>query len=89
MRSADDSATAGQSPEQQEHEVRIYRFWAYDPCNELPQESAYFLKMIQIINMNNMNNSPRNNPFSVLARKNQRYPRDGFNNISNYLLHSE
>lgn len=68
-----------------EHEVRIYRFWAYDPINGLPQETAYFMKMTQIINVNNSSQASRN---SLAARRNQLYPRDGYNNMANYLLHS-
>lgn len=73
------------SGENQEHEVRIYRFWAYDPSNDMPQETVYFLKMTQIMNVNNSSQQPRLPGFT---RRNQLYPKDGFNNMANYLIHS-
>lgn len=71
-----------------EIEVRIYRFWAFDPKNDLPLETVYFLKMIQIINANNLNQSSKSNLKSDIIQKKQLYPKDGYNNITNYLIHS-
>lgn len=82
------SNNSKETPEEnKEHQVRIYRFWAYDEKNDLPLESAYFLKMIQIINFNNPVHN--NDKFMAFARKSERYPKDGYNSISNYLFHSE
>jgi hypothetical protein len=70
-----------------EHQLRIYRFWTYDLSNDLPLESAYFLKMIQIINFNNPVVSNKFSSWGI--KKPDPYPKDGHSNVCNYLLHSE
>lgn len=78
----------GASLENKEHEVRIYRFWAFDTTNNVPFESAYFLKMVQIINFNNpvLTKSTKLHAF---PRKSDPYPKDNFGQIADYLIHSE
>ncbi|CAF0939077.1 unnamed protein product [Brachionus calyciflorus] len=72
-----------------EHEVRIYRFWSYDSETNLPTESAYFVKLIQIINFNNPQLiKPQQNRFNRRRRKDL-YPKDNFNDLTNYVIHSE
>ena len=75
--------------EDKEHEVRIYRFWSYDTNSNLANESAYYVKMIQIINFNNPQlNKPQQNKFNR-RRKKDLYPKDNFNDLTNYVVHSE
>ena len=77
---------------QPDHEVKIFRFWAYDPKNNVPCETVYFLKMVQIVNFNNpaFTKLPiQNTKFAQLNLRDGRYPRDSHANISNYLLHSK
>lgn len=81
--------TSKESENNKEHEVRIYRFWSYDPLNDVPNESAYFLKMLQIINFNNPVYSLSASKFTAFARKNEPYPKDSFDRIANYIIHSE
>ena len=71
--------------ENKEHEVRIYRFWSFDPTNHIPNESSYFIKMIQIINYNN----PLFTKVSKVSRNNESYPKNNFHDIASYVLHSE
>ena len=72
-------------PKKNFHQVRIYRYWAYDPANNIPTESNYFLKMIQIINYNN--------PVCVGDKKffkTQPYPQEDYSDaVANYVLYSE
>lgn len=45
---ADNGSTAKNN-----HTINIYRFWAYGSKTNVPNETSYFLKMVQYINMNN------------------------------------
>lgn len=71
--------------ESNEITVRLYRFWSFDPSNDIPNESAYYLKMIQIINFNNPIYSKTDN--RIISHRNNVYPRSS--NVSNYLLESK
>lgn len=64
------------------HVVRIYRFWAYDSANNLPIESAYFIKMMRAINFHN--------PVFKKASKFNRigYPKEEAS-VANYLMHAD
>ena len=73
-------------PSPKEFIVRLYRFWSYEPTNDIPNESAYYLKMMQIINYNNPIFTDVGNKF---ARKNSAYPREHLDNMSNYLIESK
>lgn len=64
-----------------DHIVRVYRFWAYDSANDIPIESAYFIKMLRTINFHNP-------VFNKLTKFNRiGYPKVGVE-IANYLMHS-
>ncbi len=74
-----------------EHEIRIYRFWSFDPVNQIPNETCYYVKICSIVNYNNpvFVKGPvdrRGLPF--LKKK---YPRDNTQNYrsANYLVNSE
>lgn len=71
--------------ESNEITVRLYRFWSFDPSNDIPNESAYYLKMIQIINFNNPIYTKTDN--RIISQRNNVYPRSS--NVSNYLLESK
>ena len=59
----------------------MYRFWAYDSANDIPIESAYFIKMLRTINFHNP-------VFNKLTKFNRiGYPKVGVE-IANYLMHS-
>jgi hypothetical protein len=81
------SELANDDPKRLMHQVRIYRFWAYDPANHVPVESNYFLKMIQIINYNN--------PVCVggggrRSEKVSSYPREDYSDaVASYIIHAE
>ena len=68
-------------------DVKIYRFWSYDLANNVPNETAYFLKMANIINAGN----PifYKNKYGNLRKP--AYPIDNADshNIANYIMHSE
>lgn len=71
-----------------ELEVRIYRFWTFDSESTLPNNSSYYVKMIQIINFNNPQlTKPNKNKFS--SRRKKDYPQDNFNDLTSYVIHSE
>lgn len=72
----------------EELEVRIYRFWAFDSESSLPNNSSYYVKLIQIINFNNPQLTKPNRNKSNLRRK-QDYPQDNFNDLTSYVIHSE
>ena len=61
-------------------ELRVYRFWAYETGNNVPSETVYFLKMLQIMNYNNP-------IFTKNVQSKKGYPMDE-KQITNYLLHS-
>ena len=77
------------SSHQDEHQVRIYRFWSFDPLNNIPNETSYFVKLINIINYNNpvYSKSRFNEKFGPIRK--DPYPRENKSNIANYLMHSE
>ena len=80
------TAKAEDNTVQKEFIVRLYKFWAFDPNNDIPNESAYYLKMLQIINYNNPIFTGLVNKFS---NKNDVYPREHLDNMSNYLIESK
>ncbi len=71
---------------QKEFIVRLYKFWAFDAINDIPNESAYYLKMLQIINYNNPIFTGSDSKFT---NKNSAYPREQIDNMSNYLVESK
>lgn len=78
------SSTRFNEEREQIHEVKIYRYWAYDPSNNIPTESSYFFKMIQIINFNN---SLFTKPSKFESTKKSDYPTNL--NVSNYVINSK
>lgn len=71
-----------------ELEVRIYRFWTFDAESNLPNNSALYVKLIQIINFNNPQLAkPSQNKFNLWRKRD--YPKDNFNDLTNYVIHSE
>jgi hypothetical protein len=72
-------------------EIKIYRFWSFDLANNVPNETPYFLKVINIINASN----PvfYKNKFAKINQNERRtaYPVDNkdSNKIANYIIHSE
>jgi hypothetical protein len=72
----------------EEHEVRIYRFWAFDPFNQIPHETSYFFKFLNIINFNNPLYSKMNSKYGGFMRKRDAYPKNS-QNVSRYALHAE
>ena len=80
------SIKASSNPEKP-HEVRIYRFWALDESSFIPVESAYFMKMIQIINFSNPVFQKTDNRFAHIKNNNM-YPRHKQEKAT-YLLHLE
>ncbi len=75
--------------EKPRHELRLYCFWSFDPENNIPNETAYFFKMIKVINENN----PK--VLQMLANNKHLKNKKIFKNIanmdaiSNYIIHSE
>lgn len=69
------------------HEVRVYRFWAYDSSNNIPIESSYFIKMLRSINFNNpvFKKPSRFTNFRQLPGA---YPKDT-GEVAGYLIHSD
>lgn len=65
------------------HDVRIYRFWGYDKVNDIPCESAYFIKMLRTINFFN----PIYKKVSKFGQIGN-YPKNQMD-VANYLIHSE
>lgn len=65
------------------HVIRVYKYWAYDPINNIPIESAFFIKMIRTINFFNPVYKKLNNRFNRIG-----YPKEGVD-IASYLLHSD
>ena len=64
------------------HLVNIYRFWSFDPVNNVPNE-AYFSKMTYLINTRN----PAFFNVTLASFQRPKYHKE-LNNIGNYLIHS-
>ena len=75
--------------EKPRHEVRLYCFWSFNSVTNIPNETAFYFKMIKTI--------CENNPKVETMVANNKYLRDKkfFKNlanmdaISNYIIHSE
>ena len=64
------------------HLVNIYRFWSFDPVNNIPNED-YFSKMTNLINARN----PGFFNVTLVSFQRPKYHKE-INNIGNYLIHS-
>lgn len=84
------NSTDNSSNESKEHEVRIYRFWSYDPINQIPNESGYYVKICSIVNYNNpvfVKSSVDRKGLPFLMKRNRE---NNLQNLpANYLLNSE
>jgi hypothetical protein len=64
------------------HLVNIYRFWSFDPVNNIPNE-AYFSKLTNLINTRN----PAFFNVTFISFQRPKYHKE-LNNVGNYLIHS-
>ncbi len=88
-RNANETTT---SNDDNEHEVRIYRFWSYDPPNQLPTETSYYVKVVSIINYNNpvfVKNPTRRNKVVPFLNIKLPSPDPPKTQVTNYLINSE
>ena len=84
------NSTDNSSSGSKEHEVRIYRFWSYDPVNQIPNETAYYVKICSIVNYNNpvfVKSSVDRKGLPFLMKRNRE--NNNQNLPANYLINSE
>ncbi len=82
--------TDNSTNDSKEHEVRIYRFWSYDPINQIPNETGYYVKICSIVNYNNpvfVKSSVDRKGLPFLMKRNR--DNNNQNLPANYLLNSE
>lgn len=67
----------------QNHLVNVYRFWSYDSTNSIPNDTAYFSKLTNIINIRN----PAFFNVTYISFQSPKYHVE-MKNIANYLIYS-
>lgn len=70
----------------EKHTCYVYRFWAYGNRLNVPVETAYFLKLVQNVNLSNPGVQTTE---TFKSSKNKNATIDPHKTMVNYLFHSE